>query len=105
VQCRCHIEEGGHLLATASFIDMCFTPNLVAGATLLPVNRFHFDASILFHTFRVSVDREIASADKDYLDEPTRESRPARSVRTLGPCLLDGWAVRVRLGTPIQVQS
>jgi Uroporphyrinogen decarboxylase (URO-D) len=105
MQGRCHIEESGHLLATASFVDMCFTPSLVAEATLLPVREFRFDAAILFHKFRVSVVREIASAGNNCFDGPIRGSRPARSVRTLGPCLLNGWAVRVRLGTPIQVQS
>src|ERR671925_211971 len=31
-----------------SFLDLCFTPQLAAEATLQPVRRFGFDAAILF---------------------------------------------------------
>jgi uroporphyrinogen decarboxylase len=31
-----------------SFLDLCFTPELAAEATLQPINRFGFDAAILF---------------------------------------------------------
>src|SRR3954464_10249794 len=31
-----------------SFLDLCFTPELAAEATLQPIRRFGFDAAILF---------------------------------------------------------
>src|SRR5207253_9198845 len=32
----------------ASFLNLCFTPDLAAEATLQPIHRFGFDAAILF---------------------------------------------------------
>src|SRR6187401_2512589 len=34
--------------AAGSFLDLCFTPQLAAEATLQPIRRFGFDAAILF---------------------------------------------------------
>ena len=44
-----YLPEYRELRAKAgSFLDLCFTPEWAAEATLQPIRRFHFDAAILF---------------------------------------------------------
>src|SRR5215217_5665562 len=63
-----------------SFLDLCFTPELAAEATLQPIRRFGFDAAILFsdilvvpHALGRRITFEAGEGPRlEPLDEPTK---------------------------------
>jgi uroporphyrinogen decarboxylase len=84
-----YLPEYRELRARAgSFLDLCFTPELAAEATLQPIRRFGFDAAILFSDILV-IPYALGQKLTFEAGEGPRLSPPINSVAALGKVASD----------------
>ena len=65
-----------------SFLDLCYNPKLATAVTLQPVNRFGFDAAILFSD--ILLIPHALGQDVKFIERDGPQLSPVRSVRDVG---------------------
>jgi len=85
-----YMKEYRGLRKKYSFLEMCKNPELVAKVTLLPVEKFKFDAAIIFSDILIplesmGVEFEFTKGGGPVFHHPVRETKDVERLRVIEP--------------------
>ena len=85
-----YMKEYRALRKKYSFLEMCKNPELAAKVTLLPIEKFKFDAAIIFSDILIplepmGIELEFAKGEGPVFHNPIRELRQIEKLRIIQP--------------------
>src|SRR5215510_12137815 len=85
-----YMAEYRALRAKRSILELCKTPELAAQVTLQPINRFHFDAAIIFADILLPLEPmglqfEFAKGEGPVIHNPISTDKDVEAVRVFSP--------------------